>query len=107
MPGRALDQAWPRGLPSGELGRIGLAYAPSNPEIVYAQVEAPEGKGGLYRSLDNGVNWEKRNSSDSQGQYYSKVVVDPVNPDRVYIMNVNISVSNDGGRRRRESPQPR
>jgi len=86
------------GMPTGELGRIGLAYAPSNPSIIYAQIEAGEGRGGLYRSTDNGVTWEKRNSSDSQGQYYAHVVVDPANPERVYIMNVNISVSNDGGR---------
>src|SRR5713226_819871 len=86
------------GIPAGELGRIGLAYAPSNPSIVYAQIEAGEGRGGLYRSADNGVTWERRNTSDSQGQYYAHVVVDPLNPDRVYIMNVNIMVSNDGGR---------
>ncbi|HXA66054.1 MAG TPA: hypothetical protein VNV82_12925 [Bryobacteraceae bacterium] len=86
------------GMPAGELGRIGLAYAPSNPSMIYAQIEASEGRGGLYRSTDNGVTWEKRNSSDSQGQYYAHVVVDPVNPERVYIMNVNIMVSNDGGR---------
>ena len=86
------------GMPTGELGRIGLAYAPSNPSIIYAQIEAGEGRGGLYRSTDNGVTWERRNSSDSQGQYYSHAVVDPVNPERVYIMNVNIAVSNDGGR---------
>jgi len=94
-------KTWSRvtsGLPAGELGRIGMAYAPSNPSIIYAQVEAGEGRGGLYRSSDNGVTWERRNSSDSQGQYYSHVVVDPVNPDRVYVMNVNIMVSNDGGR---------
>jgi photosystem II stability/assembly factor-like uncharacterized protein len=86
------------GMPTGELGRIGLAYAPSNPSMIYAQIEAGEGRGGLFRSIDNGVTWERRNSSDSQGQYYAHVVVDPVNPERVYIMNVNISVSNDGGR---------
>jgi len=86
------------GLPTGELGRIGLAYAPSNPGILYAQVEAGEGRGGLFRSADNGLTWERRNSFDSQGQYYARVVVDPVNPDRVYVMNVNIMVSNDGGR---------
>ena len=82
----------------GDLGRIGLNYAPSNPSIIYAQVEGPEGRGGLYRSLDNGVTWEKRNSYDTQGQYYAKVEVDPANPDRVYIMGVNIMVSDDGGR---------
>jgi len=86
------------GIPTGELGRIGVAYAPSNPSIIYAQIEGGEGRGGLYRSTDNGVTWERRNNSDSQGQYYSHVVVDPVNPDRVYVMNVNITVSNDGGR---------
>jgi len=86
------------GMPTGELGRIGLAYAPSNPSMIYAQIEAGEGRGGLYRSTDNGVTWERRNNSDSQGQYYAHVVVDPMNPERVYIMNVNIMVSNDGGR---------
>ncbi len=86
------------GFPSGELGRIGLNYAPSNPSIIYAQVEANEGHGGLYRSTDDGVTWEKRNSYDEQAQYYSKVVVDPANPDRVYIMGLNIMVSDDGGR---------
>ena len=86
------------GFPTGELGRIGLNYAPSNPDVLYAQVEGPEGRGGLYRSGDNGVTWEKRNAYDEQGQYYSKVEVDPANPDRVYVMNVNIMVSDDGGR---------
>jgi photosystem II stability/assembly factor-like uncharacterized protein len=86
------------GFPQGDLGRIGLNYAPSNPSILYAQVEGPEGRGGLYRSADGGATWEKRNSFDSQGQYYAKVVVDPANPDRVYIMNMNIMVSDDGGR---------
>jgi photosystem II stability/assembly factor-like uncharacterized protein len=86
------------GFPNGELGRIGLNYAPQNPSIIYAQVEGPEGRGGLYRSNDNGVTWEKRNSYDQQGQYYSKVQIDPANSDRVYIMGVNIMVSDDGGR---------
>src|ERR1700730_957544 len=78
------------GFPTGELGRIGLAYAPTNPSTIYAQVEAGEGRGGLYRSTDNGVTWERRNSSDSQGQYYAHVVVDPADADRVFVMNVNI-----------------
>jgi photosystem II stability/assembly factor-like uncharacterized protein len=86
------------GIPMGELGRIGLAYAPSNPNIVYAQIEAGEGRGGLFRSTDNGVTWERRNPADSQAQYYAHVVVDPADPDRIYIMNVNIQVSSDGGR---------
>lgn len=93
-------KTWTRltqGLPRGEMGRIGLAWSAKNPATVYAQVEAAEG-GGLYRSSDGGVTWEKRNSLDSQGQYYAHVVVDPHDENRVYVMNVNIMVSSDGGR---------
>ena len=86
------------GIPQGDLGRIGLNYAPSNPNMIYAMIEANEGRGGLFRSTDNGITWERRNPSESQGQYYSKVVVDPANADRIYVMNVNIQVSDDGGR---------
>jgi photosystem II stability/assembly factor-like uncharacterized protein len=90
------------GFPQGQgdigLGRIGLNYAPSNSKMIYAQVEGNGGAGGLYRSSDNGVTWEKRNSTDQQAQYYAKVVVDPANAERVYIMGVNIDVSDDGGR---------
>jgi photosystem II stability/assembly factor-like uncharacterized protein len=86
------------GIPGGDLGRIGMNYAPSNQSMIYAMVEAPEGRGGLFRSTDNGVTWERRNTTDTQGQYYAKVQVDPANADRVYIQNVNIMVSDDGGR---------
>jgi photosystem II stability/assembly factor-like uncharacterized protein len=100
---RSLDagKTWTQvrgGFPTGDLGRIGLNYAPSHPSTIYAEVEANEGRGGLYRSTDNGVTWERRNNSDSTAMYYAKVQVDPANPDRVYVMNVNISVSDDGGR---------
>ena len=103
---RSLDagKTWTKvqgGFPQGQgeigLGRIGLNYAPSNPKIVYAEVEG-NGNGGLYRSADGGITWERRNASDQQAQYYAKVQVDPENPDRVYIMGVNIAVSDDGGR---------
>lgn len=86
------------GLPNTELGRIGLAMAPSDPKIIYAIVEAAEQKGGIFRSADGGNTWERRNPFDSQGQYYSHLVVDPKNSDRIYVMNVEIQVSNDGGR---------
>ena len=103
---RTLDagKTWTKvqgGFPQGQgeigLGRIGLNYAPSNPKMIYAEVEGP-GNGGLYRSTDGGVTWERRNTSDTQAQYYAKVVVDPANPERIYVMGVNIAVSDDGGR---------
>ena len=60
--------------------------------------KARKAAAALYRSTDNGITWEKRGNFDEQGQYYSKVQVDPANSDRVYIMNMNIMVSDDGGR---------
>jgi photosystem II stability/assembly factor-like uncharacterized protein len=86
------------GIPGGDLGRIGLNYAPTNPNMIYAMVEANEGRGGLFRSTDDGVTWERRNPTDQQGQYYAKVQVDAGDAERVYVMGVNIEVSDDGGR---------
>jgi photosystem II stability/assembly factor-like uncharacterized protein len=87
-----------RGLPGGDLGRIGLAFAPSDPDVVYALVEAAEGRGGIFRSLDRGETWEKRNGFDQQGQYYGEIFVDPKDSDRIYVPNVRIMVSDDGGK---------
>ena len=87
-----------QGIPPGELGRIGLAWSAKDPNIVYAQIEANEGRGGIFRSTDRGVTWERRNPFDSQGQYYAHVVADPHDAGRLYVMNVNIMVSDDGGK---------
>src|SRR5262245_38909727 len=65
------------GLPTVELGRIGLALAPSNPDVIYAIIEAADKKGGIFRSADFGVTWERRNEFDQQAQYYAHLVVDP------------------------------
>src|SRR5262249_26217957 len=86
------------GLPTETLGRIGLAQAPSDPDVIYAIIEAADKKGGIFRSTDRGVNWEKRNDFDQQAQYYAHLVVDPKNKDRIYVMNVWIRVSDDGGK---------
>jgi photosystem II stability/assembly factor-like uncharacterized protein len=86
------------GLPSGEVGRIGLAVAPSNPDVIYAIVEAADKKGGIFRSADRGETWERRNDFDQQAQYYAHLVVDPRDENRIYVMNVLIRVSDDGGR---------
>ena len=86
------------GLPNVDMGRIGLAVSPANTDIIYASIEAADGKGGLYRSMDKGASWEKRNSFDQGAQYYAEVFADPKNPDRVYMPNVMIMVSDDGGK---------
>lgn len=85
------------GLPNGEMGRVGLAIAPTNPDILYAQIEAANRRGGIFRSTDRGASWERRNEFDTTAMYYSTIYVDPKNSDRIYSMNVRIMVSDDGG----------
>jgi photosystem II stability/assembly factor-like uncharacterized protein len=89
-----------KGLPKDvELGRIGLAVSPANPDVVYAVVEAADGKGGFYRSIDRGESWEKRSDYVSNSpQYYQELFCDPRNVDRVYSMDTWLQVSEDGGK---------
>ena len=75
------------GLPSVDMGRIGLAVSPADPNVVYATVEAADGKGGIFRSSDKGATWERRNEFDAGAMYYARVVPDPKNVDRIFVMN--------------------
>jgi photosystem II stability/assembly factor-like uncharacterized protein len=86
------------GLPTTETGRIGLAISPVNPNVVYATVEAADRKGGIFRSNDRGGSWERRNEFDTTAMYYARIVADPKDVDRIYVMNVFLMVSDDGGR---------
>jgi photosystem II stability/assembly factor-like uncharacterized protein len=86
------------GLPSGQLGRIGLAAGTG--DRVYAIIDCKEG--GLYRSEDGGANWLHVSSDPriwGRGWYFSRVTVDPKNPDVVWVPNVALYRSTDGGRR--------
>lgn len=85
------------GMPKGDIGRIGLAISPANPDVVYAIVEASEG-GGLYRSNDRGASWEKQSSYSTAGNYYQEIVADPKDVNKLYAMNVYLGVSTDGGK---------
>lgn len=87
-----------RGLPSEDLGRIGLAFSPAKKGLVYARVEAANRQGGIYRSVDHGESWEKRASYDGQGMYYGQIIADPSVADRIYLGDVLAKVSDDGGR---------
>lgn len=87
------------GLPGDDMGRIGLAIPPANPDIVYAVIEAANRKGGFFRSTDRGATWEKRSSYVSpSAQYYHEIYADPKNPERVYAMDTYLMVTNDGGK---------
>jgi photosystem II stability/assembly factor-like uncharacterized protein len=86
------------GLPSDDMGRIGIAISPSEPDTIYAEIEASGGKGGFFRSRDRGASWEKRGSTAAANLYYDRIYVDPKNPERVYMMNVFAQVSDDAGK---------
>ena len=88
------------GLPAGDMGKIGLAVSPVDPDVVYATIEAGEDERGFYRSLDRGASWEKRNSYLSGGtgpHYYQEIYASPHDVDRVYQMDVFLHVTDDGG----------
>ena len=87
------------GLPKGDLGRIGLAISRSNPNIVYALVEAE--KSALVRSTDGGKTWEKVNEDQRTAErpfYYADIEVDPVWPNRLYSLTARLRYSEDSGK---------
>src|SRR5262249_44333825 len=90
-----------KGLPTAEqrLGRIGIAVAPSDPQRLYAMVDAPQ-LGGIYRSDDAGESWRRVNSEPrvwGRGSDFAEVKVDPKNKDLVYVANTSVYRSADGG----------
>ncbi len=92
------------GLPSGVFGKVGVAVAPSDPEVVYALVQASyKGQaGGLFRSDNGGASWKLVNDSMEITQrafYYMTVYVDPKDQNTIYLPNVGLHVSHDGGKK--------
>lgn len=86
------------GIPAGDLGRIGLNYSPVNPDVLYAVVEATEGKGGVFKSTDRGASWEKQSGYSTSGNYYQKIFCDPRDVNKIFVMNTYLGVSRDGGK---------
>jgi len=86
------------GLPSVDLGRIGLSISTANPEMIYATVEAAQGKSGLYLSTDRGASWKKQGSYATSGNYYQEIVTDPLDPMKIYAMDTWLHFSTDGGK---------
>ncbi|MCO6493671.1 MAG: hypothetical protein J5I98_34945 [Phaeodactylibacter sp.] len=89
------------GFPEGKLGRIAIAIAPSSPDILYSVIESEQNAGkGLYRSEDGGGTWQHRNKDFELAVrpfYFSRIVVDPRNPDVVCKAGLSGSISKDGG----------
>lgn len=86
------------GLPDGDLGRIGLAIARSQPSVIYALIESK--KNSLYRSDNGGTSWKMVSDKNIGNRpfYYHEIYVDPKNENRVYNLYSVVSVSEDGGK---------
>lgn len=87
------------GLPAGELGRCGIAFATNKPEVVYALIEAK--KSVLIRSNDGGFNWQVVNNQDNihnRPFYYSRIWVNPANENILYMLQTQLQYSEDGGK---------
>lgn len=98
-------QSWNKihnGFPEGKLGRLGIAVAPSNPQVLYTVIEAEaDEKKGLYRSDDAGANWKQLNNDFGitvRPFYFSRIAVDPRDEDVVVKAGLSGSISRDGGK---------
>ncbi len=89
------------GLPPSNMGKIGLAISPMQPDVIYAAIELDRKKGGVYRSANAGESWKKMSDTVSGGtgpHYYQELVASPHHFDRIYLMNVRVLVSENGGK---------
>ena len=86
------------GLPSGDIGGMGIAISPANPDVLYLIMEAQGESGGFFRSVNRGATWEKMSSYASSGQYYNEIYCDPINVDKVYSMETVSQVTLDAGK---------
>lgn len=89
------------GLPTTDIGKIGLAISAINPDVVYAGIELNQRKGGFYRSADQGASWTKMSDAVAGGtgpHYYQEIFADPHRFDRVYMASNYTQYSDNGGK---------
>ena len=90
-----------QGLPDEDMGKIGLAISPIDPDVLYAAIELKRRTGGVWRSADGGASWTKMSDAISGGtgpHYYQELFASPHFFDRIYLMDVRAQVSHDGGK---------
>ncbi|MCD4789596.1 MAG: hypothetical protein K8R37_06300, partial [Bacteroidales bacterium] len=88
-----------KGMPEGTLGRIAVSVSPVDPNIVYALIESK--KSALYKSEDKGITWKKMNDTPVMGArpfYFSYIVADPIDTNRIYKPGYYLSFSENGGK---------
>jgi photosystem II stability/assembly factor-like uncharacterized protein len=86
------------GLPKEDMGGMGIAISPQNPDVLYAIIEAANDAGGFFRSANRGESWVKMSSHVSSGQYYNELFCDPVQFDKIYSVETYSHVTTDGGK---------
>ena len=94
---RKLEQ----GLPKSNMGKIGLAISPQNPDVIYAAIELDRRTGGVYRSANRGASWTKMSDAVSGGtgpHYYQELYACPHQFDKIFLANNYLLVSEDGGK---------
>ncbi|MEM0941826.1 MAG: glycosyl hydrolase [Bacteroidota bacterium] len=94
-------EALTSGIPKTNLGKIGLAISPFNPDVLYAAIEEDLRKGGIYMSANRGKTWTKQSDAVSGGtgpHYYQELYASPHHEGRLYLANNSMLVSDDHGK---------
>ncbi len=86
------------GLPGVDMGGIGMAISPVNPDYIFAIIEAADDASGFYRSTNRGATWQKMGDHSAQGQYYNEITCDPKDINKIYSTETVTQVTEDGGK---------
>ncbi len=90
-----------KGIPGSNLGKIGLAISPFNPDVIYAAIELDRRKGGVFMSTNRGESWKKQSNAVSGGtgpHYYQELYASPHHEGKLFLMNNYVQISDDHGK---------
>ncbi|MEL6484824.1 MAG: glycosyl hydrolase, partial [Bacteroidota bacterium] len=90
-----------KGIPKSNLGKIGLALSPFNPDVIYAAIELNRKKGGVFMSTNRGASWTKQSDAVSGGtgpHYYQELYASPHHEGKLFLMNNYVKISDDHGK---------